>query len=149
MPQKPDPESRNNAPRVLVVDDHRDTADSLAQALVLSGYSAQAAYDGASALKFAREFRPHVAMLDIGMPVMDGYELARRLRATPETSATHLIAFTGYAEELLRRHTEAGGQAGFEQYLVKPVDIAQVVAAIRRLLSEDSAPLDIRDSPKP
>ena len=149
MPRKPGPESSNSAPRVLVVDDHRDTADSLAEALTLSGYAARAMYDGVGALKFAREFRPQIAMLDIGMPVMDGYELARRLRSMPETSETHLIAFTGYAEELLRRHTEAGGQAGFQQYLVKPVDIAQVVAAIRRLLVEDPAPLAAPDSTNP
>jgi CheY-like chemotaxis protein len=126
--------------RVLVVDDHRDTADTLAEALSLSGYTARAAYDGSSALALAREFRPDLAMLDIGMPGMDGYELARRLRAGPETAGTHLVAFTGYGEELRRRHAEAAGGATFEQYLVKPVDLAQVIGAIRRLLGTDASP---------
>jgi CheY-like chemotaxis protein len=143
MEQPPAAGSDDRPKRVLVVDDHRDTADSLADALTLSGYVARAAYDGRSALDLARTFRPHVAMLDIGMPIMDGYELARRLHAMPETAASHLIAFTGYSEELMRRHTEAGTKSGFEQYLVKPVDLGQVVGAIRRMLSEDSAKPEI------
>ena len=132
-------------PRVLIVDDHRDTADTLSEALSLSGYIARPAYDGLGALRVAREFHPDVAMLDIGMPGMDGYELARRLRANPDTAEVHLIAFTGYGEELQRRHTEAADGATFEQYLVKPVDLAQVIGAIRRLLSGDSAPLGAND----
>jgi DNA-binding response OmpR family regulator len=123
--------------RILVVDDHRDTADLLADALTMTGYEARAAYDGMAALDLARSFKPHVAMLDIGMPVMDGYELARRLRGQAETATAHLIAFTGYTEQLQRRHTEAGTKSGFAEYLVKPVDLAQVVGAIRRVLSED------------
>jgi len=142
-------EPAGGMPRVLIVDDHRDTADTLAEALSLSGYTARPAYDGPGALRIAREFQPDVAMLDIGMPLMDGYELARRLRANPDTAAVHLIAFTGYGEELQRRHKEAAGGATFEQYLVKPVDLAQVIGAIRRLLAGDSAPLGANDPAEP
>ena len=146
---KKDRDPAGGMPRVLIVDDHRDTADTLAEALSLSGYTARPAYDGPSALNIARSFRPDVAMLDIGMPVMDGYELARRLRAGPDTAAVHLIAFTGYGEELQRRHTEAAGGATFEQYLVKPVDLAQVIGAIRRLLSGESARAGVNDPTEP
>ena len=132
--------------RILVVDDHRDTADSLVDALSVSGYAARAAYDGATAINLAGSFQPHVALLDIGMPVMDGYELGRRLQGHPDTASIHLIAFTGYSEELQRRNTDAGTKSGFEEYLVKPVDLGQVVGAIRRMLGEETAP---QEPPRP
>jgi CheY-like chemotaxis protein len=136
MEKKPR-EDDSGPKRILVVDDHRDTADLLTDALKMSGYEARAAYDGPAALNIARSFKPHVAMLDIGMPIMDGYELARRLRGEPEAAGAHLIAFTGYTEQLQRRHTEAGTKSGFAEYLVKPVDLAQVIGAIRRVLSKE------------
>jgi len=133
--------------RILVVDDHRDTADSLVDALSVSGYQALAAYDGASAINLARSFKPQVALLDIGMPVMDGYELGRRLQGHPDTATIHLIAFTGYSEEVQRRNTEAGSKSGFKEYLVKPVDLGQVVGAIRRMLGEETMQEEVPSRP--
>jgi PAS domain S-box-containing protein len=103
--------------RVLVVDDNADAADGLALLLDLQGHRTRVAYDAAGALEAAKEFRPDVAILDIGMPLMDGYELARRLRAAPETEKTILVAMTGWGqEEDLRKATEAG----FHHHFVKP-----------------------------
>src|SRR5205823_1000103 len=80
--------------RVLVVDDNVDAADSLALLLRLAGQEVRVAYDGPTAVLIARAFRPQVALLDIGMPGMDGYELARRLREQPDTARPVLVALT-------------------------------------------------------
>ena len=107
------------AVRVLVVDDNVDAADGLALLLDLQGHASRVAYDGESALEAAKDFRPEVAILDIGMPGMDGYELARRLREAPETATAILVAMTGWGqEEDLRRAKEAG----FHHHVVKPAD---------------------------
>jgi signal transduction histidine kinase len=107
--------------RVLVVDDNDDVASTLADALDELGYDVDVARDGPSALEVAASFRPDVAILDIGLPVMDGYELARRLRMLQEPDgALRLVAITGYGQEEDRRRSE---QAGFVLHLVKPVDI--------------------------
>ncbi|MDP9121235.1 MAG: response regulator, partial [Acidobacteriota bacterium] len=80
-------------------------------------------HDGPSALEIAEDFRPGIALLDIGLPVMDGYELARRLRAMPGQASIRLIAVTGYGQESDRGHTAA---AGFERHLVKPVELEEI-----------------------
>ena len=77
------------------------------------------AYEGISALEVAAEFRPEIALLDIGLPMMDGFELARRLRAIPQIRDILLIALTGYGQQEDRRRTH---EAGFDQHLTKPVD---------------------------
>ena len=117
--------------RVLLVDDNADSADGLAMLLELQGHETRVAYDGESALETARSFRPHAALLDIGMPSMDGYELARRLRAAPETKETMLVAMTGWGQEEDQRK---GREAGFAHHLVKPFEpsaIEKVLADVR------------------
>jgi PAS domain S-box-containing protein len=105
--------------RVLVVEDNRDAADSLTMLLRLAGQDVQAAYDGPSALAVAQEFQPAVVFLDIGMPGMDGYQVARRLREHPGPENMVLVALTGWSQEADRRHCH---EAGIDGHLVKPVE---------------------------
>lgn len=121
--------------RVLIVDDNQDAADMLAEALSMYGMSARIASDGPSALSLARDFQPQIALLDIGLPVMDGYELAGRLRALPGLSGVRLVAITGYGQDADRARSL---QAGFDEHLVKPVEIHAVVPVLDRLLSRDN-----------
>ncbi|HLZ46963.1 MAG TPA: ATP-binding protein [Gemmatimonadales bacterium] len=120
--------------RILVVDDHRDAGESLATLLRLLGHQVRVAYDGISALEAARVFRPQVALLDIGMPGMDGIELGARLRREPELAGLLLVALTGYGRDEDRKRS---GAAGFDHHLVKPVDIA----ALNGLLAQHAAQL--------
>ena len=113
--------------RVLIVEDNVDSADTMQILLQLSGYDARAAYDGTSALSIAREFKPHAVLLDIGLPRKDGYEVARELRALPETRTALLVALTGFGQE---DDKERATRAGFDAYQVKPVE----PAAIEKLL---------------
>ncbi len=118
--------------RVLVVDDNADAAETLADALTAAGHTTAVAHDGPTALRVAQQFRPHVALLDIGLPVMDGFELALNFQSVgaANRSRTRLVAVTGYGQEHDRRRSSA---AGFDDHLVKPVDIEQVNQLIRRL----------------
>jgi len=109
--------------RVLVVDDNVDSAELLAESVRLMGHVPRVAHDGPAALRIGAEFRPDVGLLDIGLPVMDGYELARHLRALPGLESIRLIAITGYSQEADRRQSEA---AGFERHLVKPIQLEQL-----------------------
>jgi CheY-like chemotaxis protein len=114
--------------RILVVDDNLEAADSLGNLLKrLWGQEVRVSYDGSSALELAGEFRPEVFLLDIGMPGMDGYEVARRLRGRPEFQRTLIVAVTGWGQEEDRRRSR---EAGFDLHLVKPVEIEE----FRRLL---------------
>ncbi|MEO7191315.1 MAG: PAS domain S-box protein [Vicinamibacterales bacterium] len=113
--------------RILVVDDNEDSAEMLAAALRSKGHQARVANGAPAALQLAQEFAPHVAFLDIGLPVMDGYELAARLRELPGLGEIRLIALTGYGQASDRQMTSA---AGFHHHLVKPVDFAAVQAAV-------------------
>ena len=105
--------------RVLVVDDNQDLADVLALLLQSLGHQVQAAYSGQTALSTAVQYRPDVVLLDLGMPGMNGYEIARQLRETPQTKDVWLIAMTGYGQDSDRQLTQA---AGFDHHLVKPVE---------------------------
>jgi CheY-like chemotaxis protein len=105
--------------RILVVDDNRDAADSLGMFLKVLGAEVRTSYDGGAALAALDVFQPTVLMLDLGMPVMDGYEVARRVREHPRGSEILLIAMTGWGQEEDRRRT---AEAGFNHHLVKPVD---------------------------
>ncbi|HSR96118.1 MAG TPA: ATP-binding protein [Kofleriaceae bacterium] len=116
--------------RVLVVDDNVDAADLLSHALEGLGYETRTAYDGPSALEAAAAFDPDIALLDIGLPAMDGYELARRLRVQLTAKPLWLIALTGYGRDSDRTQTR---DAGFDHHMVKPIDIAGLDAAIRSL----------------
>ncbi|NBC48252.1 MAG: response regulator [Gammaproteobacteria bacterium] len=106
--------------RILVVDDNRDAADSLASLLQLKGADACVAYDGQSALAALEEDPAELVILDIGMPEIDGHEVARRIRARPEWDRVRLIAMTGLGEAAVR---QISTEAGFEQHLVKPVPL--------------------------
>ncbi len=116
---------------MLVVDDNEDASWALATALETHGYEVAIAHDGPSALKAAERFRPEIALLDIGLPVMNGYELALHLSdAAPGAEAPYLIAITGYGLEADRARSTA---AGFRAHLVKPVefsDLERVLAAV-------------------
>ncbi len=115
--------------RVLVVDDNTDAADSVAMMLRLEGHQVEVAYDGLAALAVAQRQRPEVAVLDIGLPGIDGYELARRLRGLSGLDHVRLIALTGYGQE---QDIEAARAAGFEHHLAKPAPtdvLARLVAA--------------------
>jgi signal transduction histidine kinase/CheY-like chemotaxis protein len=115
--------------RILVVDDNADAARSLGRLLErLHGQDVRIAHDGPSALEIADSFRPEIALLDIGMPGMDGHELARRLRGRPEFENTVLVALSGWGQESDRRKS---AEVGFDRHLVKPVD----PEALRGLLS--------------
>jgi CheY-like chemotaxis protein len=111
-----------------VVDDSVDCADSLATLLRVAGHEVRTAYDGPTALEAAEAFRPEVVLLDIGLPRMDGYEVARRLRERERAGGRALlVAVTGYGQEEDRRRAE---EAGFDAHLVKPAG----PAALQRLL---------------
>src|SRR5262245_26410808 len=118
------------APRVLVVDDNPDGAEMLAVALGLKGYDARVAYDAPMALQVAAEFHPAVAFLDLGVPVMDGYELAAHLRDLPGLQDLRLIAVTGYSQETDRRRSR---EAGFDHHLIKPIDIDSIDSVVAPL----------------
>lgn len=121
--------------RILVVDDNADAAETLALLLRARGHEVRVAYDGTSALELCREFDPQAALLDIGLPQIDGYELARRLRNEHERRLL-LIALTGYGRDDDRRLSQ---DAGFDYHLVKPVDFPTVEALLTRSGGEQSA----------
>ena len=109
--------------RILIVDDNRDAADMLAALLTESGHEVRVAYDGHEALRDAATFKPQVALLDIGMPGMNGYELAAQLRGDAGLSELFLVAITGWGQEEDRRRALA---AGFDAHMTKPADPAQL-----------------------
>ncbi len=113
--------------RVMVVDDNVDAAQMLAALLEVQGHAVCVEYDGRGALERARRECQDVLLLDIGLPDMDGYELARRLRSQPESAGATLVALTGYGQSQDRKEAE---QAGFDHYLVKPADMDQVNAVL-------------------
>jgi len=116
-----------DALRVLVVDDNEDAADLLVTSVRLMGHLARVAHDGPTALRIAADFQPHVALLDIGLPVMDGYELAQRIRQDGRCAATRLIAVTGYGQE---NDVARARAVGFDLHLVKPVELQSVLQAV-------------------
>jgi two-component system CheB/CheR fusion protein len=116
--------------RILVVDDNHDIASSLALFLELEGHTVCVANSGAEAIGLAAEFQPDVALLDVGMPGMDGYELARRLRQVPSATHTTLVAVTGWGSQADK---DKARQAGFEHHLTKPVDPDRLTELIATL----------------
>jgi len=118
--------------RILVVDDNRDAADSLAMLLRTTGNDIRTAYDGLEAVQVASEFRPDVVLLDIGLPKIDGHEVAQRIRKESWGRQMCLIAVTGWSDETDRARSRA---AGFDHHLVKPLDpghLAQLLASVGR-----------------
>jgi CheY-like chemotaxis protein len=112
------------------VDDNEDAAISLALLLQMMGQDVQIAYDGLEALAKAETFRPDIVLLDLGMPKLNGYETARRLRAEPWGEKAILVALTGWGQEEDRRRTR---EAGFDYHLVKPVDPTELEKLITGL----------------
>jgi CheY-like chemotaxis protein len=121
-----------NRKRLLLVEDHDDAARSLKAALELLGYEVALAHDGPVALTVARAFRPDVVLLDIGLPVMDGYELANRLRAINVSAhELHVVAVTAYGTDEFKRRSR---ELGFAEHLVKPVDLARLERVVESLV---------------
>jgi CheY-like chemotaxis protein len=114
---------------VLVVDDNADSAQSLAALLSIQGHQVRTAVDGAEGLDVAESFRPDVVVLDLGMPGMDGYETARRLRARPWAGSVLLLALTGWSQDEDRSRSR---EAGFDEHLVKPVDPERLAHVVQR-----------------
>jgi signal transduction histidine kinase/ActR/RegA family two-component response regulator len=123
LPEASSASSAKGPRRMLVVDDNVDSAESMALVLRLQGYEVRLAYDGQSALEEAQSFRPEVMFLDLDLPKMDGYEVARRLRLEPAMRYMTLVAMTGFGQEEDRQRTQ---EAGFQVHLVKPVDFNKV-----------------------
>jgi CheY-like chemotaxis protein len=118
--------------RVLVVDDQPVNADSLAMVLELEGLEVETAYDGRAALEAAGRFRPHVVLLDIGMPKLDGYEVCRRLRAGPDGRRMTLIALTGWSRS---DDLERAREAGFDHHLSKPVETDRLLRLLASIVT--------------
>jgi CheY-like chemotaxis protein len=118
--------------RILVVDDHPDIVQTLCCLLRMTGFEVMTASDGRDALKVAAEFHPSVILLDLGLPVLDGYEVIRRLRAEPDLRSIPVIAVTGYGGEDDRARTR---DAGFDFHLVKPVQIDVLLAILSRFVA--------------
>ncbi|HLI17402.1 MAG TPA: ATP-binding protein [Rhodanobacteraceae bacterium] len=128
----PGPERHAEKARVLIVDDYPEAAESLALLLNEMGYQTHAVHDGAAALKALAEFGPQIALVDIGMPVIDGYELAGLVRSTPGCEHLPLVAITGYGQVSDQAKVKA---AGFDQHLVKPLDAWKLGKLIDRLVA--------------
>lgn len=112
---------------MLVVEDNKDSRDMFCELLQRAGFACRAAEDGTTALSAIEEFRPHVAIMDIGLPNLDGFEVARRVRSDPRNAEIRLIALTGYGRPADRAATAA---AGFDAHLVKPVDTDRLLAIL-------------------
>ena len=117
--------------RILIVDDHEDSAEMLSMLLSDKGHDTRTALDGDAALTVAAAFQPHVGLLDLNLPGMSGYELATRLRAMPGLTAMRLVAVTGHGSAAHRAKARA---AGFDEHLLKPVDL-QIVNAVLESVS--------------
>jgi CheY-like chemotaxis protein len=131
--QAESPMNESEAPsrRILVVDDYADAANCLARLLRVLGHQVLSAYTGPGTLAAARQFLPHVIFLDIGMPEMSGYDVAKQLREIPELSSTVIVALTGWGREEDRRLAK---EAGFDHHLLKPAgpsDLQQILEGLK------------------
>lgn len=118
--------------RILIVDDNRDAADALAGLLELDGNEVHVAHDGQTALAMAEELRPQAILLDIGLPQLNGYEVAERIRATEWGASILLLALTGWGHPDDRAKSE---RAGFDEHLIKPVEIEILTEMLARSAS--------------
>jgi CheY-like chemotaxis protein len=112
-----------NQKRVLIVDDNVDGAASLSMFTELLGHTAEVAHNGPQALEKIESFRPDVVFLDIGLPGMSGFEVARLLRNTPQALHAKLVALTGWGSEETKRQAQ---EVGFSAHLTKPVDLSDI-----------------------
>jgi len=117
---------------ILIVDDNRDATDSMAMLLAMEGYDVRVAYDGPQALEAVRTARPDVILLDLGLPGMDGFQVAQRVRADPDNSSIVIVAVSGYGQE---EHRSRSSQAGCDHHLVKPIEPAVVSELLASLQS--------------
>ena len=122
--------------RILVVDDNADAADSLAMLLQLAEHETVTAYSGPEAIEVARRVKPHAVFLDIGLPGMNGYEVAKVLRADPECAAMALVALTGWGSD---SDQQRATDAGFDYHLTKPAAIDDVYAVLGRMVAVAAA----------
>jgi CheY-like chemotaxis protein len=127
----------NGGVKVLVVDDSRDAADSCATLLQLSGNEVRVAYNGRRALELARDFHPDAVLLDIGLPDISGYELARTIRAAPWAASVILIAVSGWGQEQDKRRAL---QAGFDRHLTKPIAPDALESLLQSLVASRALP---------
>jgi CheY-like chemotaxis protein len=132
-PRPPVAPTHTQGCRVLVVDDNIDAAESVAMFLGMVGHEVKTVNDGMAALASAPVYAPDVVVLDIGLPMIDGYEVAARLRALPQTARSLLIAVTGYGS---RTDKMRAAEAGFDRFLVKPADPTVLADLIARWLAE-------------
>jgi CheY-like chemotaxis protein len=119
--------------RVLVMDDNVDAAETLAMLMQELGHDVRTAHDGPTGLEAAYDYRPSVVLLDIGLPGLDGYEVAKRMRQQPVLQSVVLVAMTGYGKESDRKRAQ---EAGFDHHLVKPAKLEklrQILASISRI----------------
>ncbi len=123
--------------RILVVDDNRDAAESLCMLLNQAGAEVRMAHDGPQALAVFETWRPHMVLLDIGMPGMDGYEVARRLRSSRQEPRASIVALTGWGQDEDRRRAR---EAGFDHHLIKPVDLEALQSLIAATQATESIP---------
>jgi len=125
--------------RILIADDNRDAADTLAEILRMEGHEVRLAHDGPAALAAFAAFHPDVMLLDIGMPGLSGYEVARKVRETDPASDMILIAITGWGQE---NDKEQALSAGFDYHLTKPVDLQRMSELIQRKPGTLGSPAD-------
>jgi signal transduction histidine kinase len=137
-------ETTSSRLRILVADDNADALESLATLLELGGHEVFSAANGALALEAAERHKPDVALLDIGMPKLDGYEVARRIRAQPWGRRMTLVALTGWGQDSDRRRS---GEAGFDSHLVKPLDLDKLTELLGRVPAGVSDAADSRAGP--
>ena len=133
--------------KILVVDDHHDSVDSLSRLLEAHGHETARAYDGRQALDVMRRFEPDVVVLDLDMPVLDGYGSARAIRLAPSPRLPVLVALTALSGHETRR---LAFEAGFEAHVTKPARVDALIALMEKLLHERAslpAPLPARSGP--
>jgi CheY-like chemotaxis protein len=126
--------------RILVVDDNEDSAESMAELLELSGNIVQRAHDGLEALEAVERFEPHVILLDIGLPKMDGYEVCQAIRRNKSTFRPIVVALTGWGQDDDRRKSM---EAGFDYHLVKPVSFDTLIELLTNLNPEEDARVSV------
>lgn len=129
-------EDRKGGMRVFIVDDNEDAAVLMAEALGIKGHVTATSFDAITALKDIPPFSPDVILLDIGLPIIDGYELAQKLRQVPELATVRLFAVTGYSA---RSHRERSMECGFEQHIVKPIELGALDSLIRNQAQSEGA----------
>ena len=135
---------RHNQLHIVLVEDNDDSRMMMCELLELSGFQCHTAESGLMGLEIIEEQRPDVAIVDIGLPDIDGFEVARRLRQNHRLEGLHLIALTGYGQ---REDRDEAHQAGFDTHLVKPVDFEVLFTLLRaQVAKRTSAPPEARDS---